>query len=372
MSGGFIATHVDKQHVHSHIINAYGINGRKFNDNQATLKQIREHSDRVSLAFGKKPIDTERGAGRNVAYNEWEHKRRGTSWKEKIRSEIDSLILNVKNVDELLAELEMLGYTIRRGKYISVKAPEQQRAVRLKTLGEDYTIESLASRILWKDVGSEGVLLNQSSELSDRYTATIYDVEQLALTGRKVQRKHDTTAPYSPQNDMDIYKLSVQLTIINRDNLRSIGEVEGKIGQLRYEVEKARQSLNALIAELDNVTALANQAEEYFALMDKSERSPADELRLKMYKPILERSNITSRSDYEYLKSVISDTKQKAAPLKENFEKCSGLYDLYSEISKTYYKISQGDYISRLVEEERKNRESHRNERILGISKNLV
>lgn len=99
--------------------------------------------------------------------------------------------------------------------------------------------------------------------------------------------------------------------------------------------------------------------------MDKSERSPADELRLKMYKPILERSNITSRSDYEYLKSVISDTKQKAAPLKENFEKCSGLYDLYSEISKTYYKISQGDYISRLVEEERKNRESHRNERIL-------
>lgn len=259
----------------------------------------------------------------------------------------------------------MLGYTIRRGKYISVKAPEQQRAVRLKTLGEDYTIESLASRILWKDVGSEGVLLNQSSELSDRYTATIYDVEQLALTGRKVQRKHDTTAPYSPQNDMDIYKLSVQLTIIKRDNLRSIGEVEGKIGQLRYEVEKARQSLNALIAELDNVTALANQAEEYFALMDKSERSPADELRLKMYKPILERSNITSRSDYEYLKSVISDTKQKAALLKENFEKCSGLYDLYSEISKTYYKISQGDYISRLVEEERKNRESHRNERIL-------
>ena len=33
-----IATHVDKQHIHSHIIiNAYGIGGRKFNDNQATL-----------------------------------------------------------------------------------------------------------------------------------------------------------------------------------------------------------------------------------------------------------------------------------------------------------------------------------------------
>ena len=45
--------------------------------------------------------------------------------------------MKVKNVDELLAELELLGYTVRRVKYISVKAPEQQRAVRLKTLGED-------------------------------------------------------------------------------------------------------------------------------------------------------------------------------------------------------------------------------------------
>ena len=358
-----IATHVDKQHVHSHIIiNAYGIDGRKFNDNQTTLKQIREHSDRVCLAFGIKPIDTERGASRGIDYNEWEHKQRGTSWKQKIRLEIDGLILKVKNVDELLAELEMLGYTVRRGKYISVKAPDQQRAARLKTLGEDYTIESLASRILWKDVGSGGTLLGQPSELSERYSATIYDVEQLALTGRKIQHKLDTSAPYSPQNDMDVYKLSAQLTIINRDNLRSIGEVEGKSEQLRYEVENARRELNSLTLKLDNLKALADQAEEYFALMDKAERTPAEELCLKMYKPVLESNNIVSRSDFEYLKSVVADTEQKAVPLKENFEKCSRLYDIYSEITKTYYEISQGDYISRLVEEKRQSLEHNNRE----------
>ena len=163
----------------------------------------------------------------------------------------------MKNVDELLAELEMLGYTVRCGKYISVKAPDQQWAVRLKTLGEDYAIESLASRILWKDVGSGVTLLGQPSELSERYSAMIYDVEQLALTGRKVQRKRDTSAPYSPQNDMNVYKLSAQLTIINRDNLRSIGEVEGKIEQLKYEVEKARQKLNVLTAQQDTLMGLA-------------------------------------------------------------------------------------------------------------------
>ena len=352
-----IATHVDKQHVHSHIIiNAYGIDGHKFNDNQTTLKQLREISDRVCLAFGIKPIDTERGASRGIDYNEWEHKRRGTSWKQKIRLEIDGLILKVKNVDELLAELEMIGYTVRRGKYISVKASDQQRAVRLKTLGEDYTIESLASRILWKDVGSGVALLGQKSELSERYSATIYDKEQLALTVRKVQRRRDTSIPYSPKNDLDVYKLSAQLAIINRDNLRSIGEVEGKIRQLEYEIEKARQELNTLTAELKNLKDLAEQAEEYFSLLDKAERTPAEELRLKMHKTVLTSNNIVSRSDFEYLKSVVADTQKKAAPLKENFEKCSKLCELYSEIAKTYYEISKGDYISRLIKEKKTDR----------------
>lgn len=362
-----IATHVDKKHVHSHIIiNAYGIDGRKFNDNQTTLKHIREISDRVCLAFGIKPIEQKKGTSQNVPYNEWEHKQRGTSWKQKIRLEIDGLILKVKSVDELLAELEMIGYTIKRGKYISVKAPDQQRAVRLKTLGEEYTVESLASRILWKDVGSGGTLLSQPSELSKRYAATIYDVEQLALTGRKIQRKRDTAAPYSPQNDLDVYKLSAQLTIINRDNLRSIGEVEGKIKQLRYEVEKGQHELNTLLAQQDTLTGLAEQAKEYFLLLDKAERTPADELRLNMYKTVLGSNNITSCYDYEYLKSVAADTQKKTAPLKEKFEKCSRLCELYSEIAKTYYEISREDYISRLVEEELQNRErdSRSNKRI--------
>ena len=334
-----IATHVDKQHVHSHIIiNAYGIDGHKFNDNQTTLKQLRKISDRVCLAFGIKPIDTERETGRGIDYNEWEHKRRGTSWKEKIRLEIDGLILKVKNVDELLAELELLGYTVRRGKYISVKAPEQQRAVRLKTLGEDYTIESLASRILWKDVGAGLNNPCEKSALRDKYSETIIGVQEV-----------NTSHP-------SLEQLEILLTVINRDNLRSIGEVEGKIRQLEYEVEKARQELNTLATELDNLKDLAEQAEEYFSLLGRAERTPAEELRLKMHKTVLESNNISSRSDYEYLKSVIADTQKKAAPLKDNFEKCRRLYELYSEIAKTYNEISKGDYIARLVEEELKSR----------------
>ena len=332
-----IATHVDKKHIHTHfIVNSYGVDGHKFNDNKETLQKIREQSDRVCLAFGIKSIKPKQGVSQNINHNEWEHKRRGTSWKEKIRTEIDRLISYVKNVDELLAELEMLGYTIRRGKYISVKAPEQQRAVRLKTLGENYKVENLVSRILWRDVGAGISNPCKYSEMRDRYNSTINEIDNKTST------------------HPDVFKLSAQLTIINRDNLRSIGELEGKIEQLKFELEKSRQEVNTMETKCNQLRSLAAQAEEYFALMDKPSLTDEEQLRVKMYRETLAQQNIVDRSDYDYLKTVISEMEQKAAPIKEHYNKCADLLREYSEIADTYREITQGDYISKLIEQQRK------------------
>ena len=79
-------------------------------------KKIREYSDRVCLAFGIQPITQTKGSSRNLAYNEWEHKRKGTSCKDKIRLEIDRLIATVKNLYELLNEFETMGLKSNEGK----------------------------------------------------------------------------------------------------------------------------------------------------------------------------------------------------------------------------------------------------------------
>lgn len=331
-----IATHVDKEHIHNHfIINAYGIDGQKFNDNLATPKNLREISDRVCLAFGIKPIEPRQGVS-GIDHSEWEHKRRGTSWKEKIRTEIDRLILKVKNVDELLAELEYLGYTVKRGKYISVKAPDQQRAVRLKTLGEDYTVEQLASRILWRDVGSGINNPCEKSALRDKYSETIDGVQ--------------ADNAYHPT----LEQLGTLLTVINRDNLQSIGELAGKIEQIKFELEKSRLEVNTMETKCNLLKNLAAQAEEYFALMDKPSLTAEEQLRVKMYRETLAQKNIKSHSDYDYLKGVIAETEQKTAPIKAHYNKCAALLKEYSDIATTYEEISQGDYISKLIEQQRK------------------
>ena len=346
-----IATHLDKNHLHNHfIINTYSLTGEKFNANKKTLDRIKEYSDRVCLAFGIQPYDKSKGKGKTIAYNEWENKKRGTSWKNKIRLEIDHLIATVKNLDELLNELELMGYTVKRGKYISVKAPEQQRFVRTKTLGEDYTEESLISRIRWRDVGAN---ISEAAPIRDDYIRTLNDVTELARSGRKVQRKRFASEPYTPENDVDVWKLSAQLSIINRDNIHSIGELEGKIQRLKEEYEKARQEVNALAAKQERLDGLIEQAETYFELIDKPDLSVSEQLRLKICRQTLDSNNISDRADYDRLKAVQQETDKKIAALKTSFENCKQIYDVYSDIAKTYYDISKGDYISRLIEQEK-------------------
>ena len=336
-----IATHTDKAHVHSHIIiNTYGIDGRKFNDNWSTRKELREISDRVCLAFGIKPIEPKQGAS-GIDHSEWEHKQRGTSWKEKIRGEIDRLVSWVKNVDELLAELEHLDYTVKRGKYISVKAPDQQRAVRLKTLGEDYTVEQLASRILWRDVGAGINNPCERSAIRDKYSETIDDVQA-------VNANHPT-----------LEQLGTLLTVINRDNLQTVGELDGKIEQIKFELEKSRQEVNTMETKCNLLNSLAKQAEEYFTLVDKHSLMAEEQLRVEMYKDILAQKNIESLSDLDYLKGVIAETDQKATPVREHYNKCVSLLKEYSDIAITYEEISQGDYISKLIEQQQKKDEPH-------------
>lgn len=353
-----IATHLDKGHLHNHyMLNTYALDGKKFNDNQTTLKHIREYSDRVCLAFGIQPIAETKNKGKTLAYNEWEHKKRGTSWKQKIRLDIDRLIATAKNLDELLCELELMGYSIKRGKYISIKAEGQERYVRTKTLGEDYTEERLVSRILWRDVGSAVTLTGEPAPIRSEYLKAIDEVSELARTGQKIQRKRDSSVPYTPENDMDVYKLSAQLTIINRDNIHSIGELEGKIEKLKAEYENARQELNALSAKQESLGSLIEQAEKYFELLDKPSLTLSEKLKLNICKQAISSHNIQSRPELEQLKSTAQETTKKIALLKENFEKCRQLDEVYSDIAHTYYDISSGDYISRLVEEERQKRE---------------
>lgn len=142
-----------------------------------------------------------------------------------------------------------------------------------------------------------------------------------------------------------IEQLGTLLTVINRDNLQSIGELEGKVEQIKFELEKSRMEVNAMETKCNLLKSLATQAEKYFTLMDKPTLTTEEQFHANMYRETLAQKNIERRSDLDYLKGVISDTERKAEPVKAHYNKCTELLREYSNIAETYNQISQGDYI---------------------------
>ena len=142
-----LTTHIDKDHVHNHLIfNAVSFaDHRHYHSNKRSYHYIRRTSDRLCKEHGLSVIIP--GQDKGKSYIEHQAAQNGTSYKEKLKAAIDRLLPACSNLEELLRRLQREGYEIKRGKYISARAPDQERFTRLKTLGADYTEEALAARI---------------------------------------------------------------------------------------------------------------------------------------------------------------------------------------------------------------------------------
>ena len=325
------------------------------------MKRVREHSDGVCKALGIKINPNLTGKGRSMKYNEWQHKQNGTSWKQQIRKIIDSLIPTVNSIDELIQSLEERGYEVKRGKYISIRAPEQERFVRTKTLGEEYTEESLKIRITYREVSTElQSAQDDNSKLWAAYSSIIRDVRILADQHRKVPQKQNVTMPYSADNDLDVYRLSAQMSVMNKYNIRSLGELEGMITDTSKEYEKLRVEINELTEQYNSISSLAEQVQEYYSLSEKGKLSEVEKMNLTMYKQVMTKNSILTRADYDRLIEQNQNISRKIEALKEKLKKFRQQYEVFKDILDTYDRLSKRDYVTELVEEERKRQEQLR------------
>jgi hypothetical protein len=142
-----LTTHTDKGHIHNHLIfcAASFIDYKKYVSNRKSYYAIRNFSDKLCKEYSLSVVTPGRDKGKS--YAEYAADRDGGSWKSKLKTAIDTIIPQSKDFEDFLKRLESADYEIKRGKYISVRAPGQERFTRTKTLGADYTEESIIKRI---------------------------------------------------------------------------------------------------------------------------------------------------------------------------------------------------------------------------------
>lgn len=172
MTGGsheyMIATHVDKDHVHNHIIfNAVNMDtGRKFRCQRDTISRLRQISDDLCLKEGLSvmPEPPKLPTGKSLADIYLVVK--GTSHKRFLQTEIDKAAQFARSFDELEGQLRLSGIEIsRRQGSLSFRAEDQKRAVRDYRLGEAFTESAIMARLARQEVNRIDV--DQSMILSE-------------------------------------------------------------------------------------------------------------------------------------------------------------------------------------------------------------
>ena len=231
-----LTTHIDRGHIHNHVIwNAVSFTDHKhYHSNKRSYYEIRRTSDRLCKEHGLSVIVP--GQEKGKSYVEHQAIRNGTSYKAKLKAAIDRLLPACADLEDLLRRLQEEGYEIRRGKYISCRASNQERFTRLKTLGVDYTEEALTARIAGRTRPSK-----HPKVLDDRIQriAVIQGNQSPGLQHwAKLQKLKEgaKTLNYLAEHGIDSYEaLGDRLAELNAtmdDSLASIKAVEGRIAEL--------------------------------------------------------------------------------------------------------------------------------------------
>ena len=231
-----LTTHVDKGHIHNHLLwNAVSFADYKhYHSNKRSYHYIRRTSDRICKEHGLSVIIP--GKEKGKSYIEHRAAQTGTSYKANLKATIDRLIPTCINLEDLLRRLQEEGYEIRRGKYISCRASNQERFTRLTTLGIDYTEEALTARIAGRTRPSK-----QPRVRDDRIQriAVIQGNQSPGLQHwAKLQKLKEgaKTLNYLAEHGIDSYEALgnrlVELNTAVDDSLASIKAVEGRIAEL--------------------------------------------------------------------------------------------------------------------------------------------
>ena len=163
-----VSTHIDKDHIHNHIIfNAVDyVSHRKYHSDEKDKYRIRDINDEICSANNLSVLPKYEGKRKAKYRNTYKEEK--VSWQKKNKAAIDKAIREADTFDDFILALEMEGYEVKREgpsrKNILFCAPGQEKGTRGNTIGPKYTESAIRERIAHKD--KEPELLAEETEVT--------------------------------------------------------------------------------------------------------------------------------------------------------------------------------------------------------------
>ena len=239
-----LTTHIDKGHVHNHIIfcAVNFVDHHKYNSNKRSYYGIRNMSDRLCRENGLSVVVPQKG-GKGKSYAEYLAEKTGTSWKGKLKIAVDGLIPQVSSFEELLSRLQAAGYEIKPGKYVSCRTPGQERFTRLKTLGADYTEEAIRERIEGRRTRTA------KAPKTERGVSLLIDIENSIKAAQS--RGYEQWAKIH-----NLKQAAKTLNFLTEHQISRYEDLTAKITEIQTESDKAGDALKEVEKRLADMAVL--------------------------------------------------------------------------------------------------------------------
>lgn len=266
-----ISTHIDRGHIHNHIsINAINMNGRKLDDRLCNpiegLYGLSNTSDKIASEYGcyimpKRTFSKLKNKDYYYQYKE-------QTWKQKIREDVEPLLLKCNSVEEFLEELSILGYEVKRGKHISVKITGMERFARLSTIDIKYSEQNLYKYYKSQnDVKLLGIKVSKNEFNSILFQKS--HESKVAIEKSQLSTKGKVYSEYQKTRYQEIkryYQLKQQLEYLDKYNIHSFDDIENQIQYKRSEIKSLNIELKKNKNKFDEIIEKTEKAQDYIRL----------------------------------------------------------------------------------------------------------
>ena len=333
-----LTTHIDKGHVHNHIIfcAVNFVDHHKYNSNKRSYYGIRNMSDKLCRENGLSVVVPGKGS-KGKSYAEYQAEKTGTSWKGKLKTALDALIPQVSSFEELLTRLQAAGYEIKPGKYVSCRAPGQERFTRLKTLGADYTEEAIRERIAGRRAKAAKAPREQ------RGVSLLIDIENSIKAAQSKgyeqwAKIHNLKQAAKTMNFLTEHKIEQYADLVSR-----IEEMSAESGQAADALKNAEKRLADMAVLIKNVSTYQKTKPVYDAYRKARNR--------EKYRAGQEQAIILHEAAARSLKAAGIAKLPNLAALQSEYEALQAQKEaLYADYGKLKKKVREYDIIKQNID----------------------
>ena len=330
-----VTTHIDKGHIHNHIIfcAVNFVDHHKYNSNKRSYYGIRNMSDKLCRENGLSVVVPGKGS-KGKSYAEYQAEKTGTSWKGKLKIAVDALIPQVSSFEELLQRLQAAGYEIKPGKYVSCRAPGQERFTRLKTLGADYTEEAIRERIAGRRAKAAKAPREQ------RGVSLLIDIENSIKAAQSKgyeqwAKIHNLKQAAKTMNFLTEHKIEQYADLVSR-----IAEMAAESGQAADALKNAEKRLADMAVLIKNVSTYQKTKSVYDVYRKARDREKYRAGQEQAIILLLQKLVVEVAQDRHFLRVGVCKERAVHVP---NSAVNDGLIDGLQALLAAYDKLAEGE-----------------------------